>query len=160
MSLNEHNLASLLGIAPTTRALLDVSFEDLHKVISQIARANPAMEQDIRPVASDKLFANGLSKDVQTLLAAGMTKSERVKSMIDGWYAPLMGDRLAARFAHEYSKFKESGYAPDEIFGALHQFAGGMRRQSPSEEAAVLAILAFLFEKCEIFEASRPSAIQ
>jgi hypothetical protein len=40
----------------------------------------------------------------------------------------------------------------DETFHALWKFAGGGNQKSIQHEAAVLALLAFLFEECDIFE--------
>jgi hypothetical protein len=41
----------------------------------------------------------------------------------------------------------------NEAFFELWKFAGGGSQKSIELEAAVLAVLAFLFEECEIFEA-------
>jgi len=41
---------------------------------------------------------------------------------------------------------------PDEIFGRLEQWAGGTRNALPSHKAAILAVMAYLFDECEIFE--------
>jgi hypothetical protein len=46
-------------------------------------------------------------------------------------------------------------YPPDEIFAELWGFAGGGRYLQSSKELATLALLAFLFEQCDIFEAAR-----
>jgi hypothetical protein len=46
---------------------------------------------------------------------------------------------------------KSVGLGPDEIFGELQAFAGGMDRE-PSRQAAVLAVLSYFFESCDIFE--------
>lgn len=44
------------------------------------------------------------------------------------------------------------GMTPDAIFGKLQEFAGGSQRGDSGHEAAVLAVLAYLFEQCDIFE--------
>lgn len=41
---------------------------------------------------------------------------------------------------------------PDEIFGRLEAWAGGTANTTPAHKAAVLAVMAYLFDKCEIFE--------
>ena len=42
--------------------------------------------------------------------------------------------------------------ANDDIFSGLQKFIAGDAVASPSHQAATLAILAFFFEACEIFE--------
>jgi hypothetical protein len=46
---------------------------------------------------------------------------------------------------------------PDRIFQELQAFAGGLGRGSPEHEAAVVTVLAYLFEECDIFE--RPGEV-
>lgn len=41
---------------------------------------------------------------------------------------------------------------PDETYDQLRAFAGGFGRRSITYEHAVTAVLAFLFERCDIFE--------
>jgi hypothetical protein len=43
---------------------------------------------------------------------------------------------------------------PDIIFRKLQEFTGGRELGSPTDQAAVLAVLAYLFEQCDIFERS------
>ena len=41
---------------------------------------------------------------------------------------------------------------PDLIFERMREFAQGDRRLDSAREAAMLAVIAYLFEQCEIFE--------
>jgi hypothetical protein len=41
--------------------------------------------------------------------------------------------------------------SPDEIFTELQTFAGGMDGV-PSQQAAVLSVMSYFFERCDIFE--------
>jgi len=50
---------------------------------------------------------------------------------------------------------KNEGIAPDEIFLGLQVFAGGELTQEPKHQAAVLSVLAYLFDECDIFERER-----
>jgi hypothetical protein len=68
------------------------------------------------------------------------------------YWRGLLGDNVAASFKREYEAYREVGMVPDLIFGKLQEFAGGSQRGTPRYEAAVLAVLAFLFEQCDIFE--------
>lgn len=156
--LGESELASLLGPAPTDGTMLTVKFKDIEVVLKAIAGQAPADGVDMRPVPKDKIQKNALSADVVTLLQAGMKRSHLVGKFFEGWHDATFGDFVAASFKAKYLELKRTGLAPDAIFCELQAFAGGRSRTSAENEAAVLAILAFLFEECEIFERPTPAA--
>lgn len=148
------DIASLLGEAPSGRAMLDLGFTDLQPVIAAIAREAQPAEVDIHPVPADKMSINGLSTEVEVMLSAGMTKAELVTKFFDTHTDPGLGDRIAGSFRTEYIRLKGLGLPPDTIFYELQKFAGGAERKVPAHEAAVLAVLAHFFEECDIFERS------
>ena len=81
-----------------------------------------------------------------------MTRSEIVKKYLRGIADQTRYDRMAAAFRLRYQELKGEGRAPDDIFSGLQKFIAGEAVASPSHQAATLAILAFFFEACEIFE--------
>lgn len=107
---------------------------------------------EVRPVPPEKLEYNKLSDSVEILLKAGMTKASLVERFFREWHDPTYGPEIAAAFRAEYEKLKAQRKPPDEIYMALLEFAGGTCRGSAEEEAGVLAVLAYLFETCGIFE--------
>lgn len=150
--LAEEDLVSLLGPAPTNRDLLNLRFEHLQIVLQTIAREKVPLEQDIRPVPADKVETNKLSDNVVTLLRAGSRRSVLVKQFFEKWHDPTFGDQVAEAFKRHYQKLKDAGLPPDLIFQELQAFAGGSRLNTPDHQAAVLAVLAYYFEQCDIFE--------
>lgn len=150
--LKDEDIVSLLGLAPGMSDLANLQFEDLEVVLLAIAQDNPKPGKKIRPVPAGKLAANCLSQSVETLLKAGMTKADLVKRFFDRWHDANLGDRVAERFRRKYVELRRKKLLPENIFQELLAFAGGADRGSPSHEAAVLAVLAHLFEECEIFE--------
>ncbi len=154
-SLNEVDLASLLGPAPSAKDMFDVRYDNIHEVLRHIAKQEAPIFQDLRPVPPEKLQFNRLSESVRILLTAGMQKSELVRNFFTDHYDPQYGDEVAAAFKKEYNRFRNLEMDPDLIFRKLQEFTGGTDQGTPAEQAAVLAVLAYLFEQCEIFE--RPS---
>lgn len=59
---------------------------------------------------------------------------------------------LKFRNGQEYEKLRELEPEPDMIFYKLELFTGGQDKGTPIYEAAVLAVLAYFFEQCDIFE--------
>jgi hypothetical protein len=154
-ALCDADIAALLGEAPAPKTISALGFEDLRPVINTIAQQEPLAEADIKPVPQDKLEANGLSEAVKALLVAGMRQSHLVHRLFATWYDPQLGDRVARGFRARYEQLRDEKITGDDAFLELWKYAGGSSRETPKREAAVLAVMAFLFEECEIFEASR-----
>lgn len=153
--LKQTDLASLLGPVPSRQDVIDVKFQDLELVLLAIAQQPVPPNPDLRPVSPRKLAANGLSSWVHILLSAGMVSSVRVKQFFTQYHDPTLGDRVVQAFQKEYEALRDSGQSPDAIFVELQTLATGAPPASPQRQAAVLSVLAYLFEECDIFERPR-----
>ncbi|RYH16672.1 MAG: hypothetical protein EON54_28165, partial [Alcaligenaceae bacterium] len=87
-------------------------------------------------------------------LKIGMQKSQLVMQFFNTWNNPVYGEQIASAFKSQYVALKDATppLHPDEIFGRLEAWAGGMANMTPTHKAAVLAVMAYLFDRCEIFE--------
>lgn len=65
---------------------------------------------------------------------------------------PERKDEIAESFRHRYDEVRSDGLSPDEIFAQLQRHATGNGVSSPARQSAALAVLAFFFEECDIFE--------
>ncbi len=154
-SLSQTNLASLLGAVPSRGDVLNVQVPELQTVLLNIAAQPAPAEPDLRPVPLEKLTANGLTDGVRMLLALGMIASDRVKNFFARYHDPTLGDRVAQAFRREYESRQAEGLSADAVFAELQVFAGGQPPALPQRQAAVLAVLAYLFEACDIYERPR-----
>jgi hypothetical protein len=150
--LNFEDLVFLFGYPPTQNGLRQVGFRDLKLVLDTIAESPPVSDPDLQPPPSDKMERNALSEHTGSLLRAGMRKSERVRRFFSSYHDPVYGDRIVETFRQQYISLRESKLSPDEIFDELWKFAAGDRRKGSRHESSVLAVLAYLFEECDIFE--------
>jgi hypothetical protein len=150
MQLPEEALASLLGPAPSREGMINLGLADLAPVLDQVGRLTATSDPDLRPVPPDKLQRNMLSDAVAVLLKAGMTRADLVRRYFTN--QPLLQDQLAESFRAQYVQLRRKNIAPDEIFSALQRFAGGNVIPTPTVQNAVLAVLAFFFEECDVFE--------
>jgi hypothetical protein len=98
-TLNEADLASLLGPAPSSRDMLDVRYSNIQEVLRHIAGQEPPAIQDIRPVPPDKLNFNRLPTSVQTLLTAGMQKADLVGQFFNDHSSPTANCQLDSTLA-------------------------------------------------------------
>jgi hypothetical protein len=150
--LDELGIISIFGYAPSDRDIQNIRFDNLKPVLDHIASKRAADPPDLRPVPSNKLAANALSENVEILLSAGMKKADLVGEFFSKGHVPTYGDSIAEAFRDKYRELRTAGYLPDDIFSRLWEFAGGTEKGSPGHQAAVLAVLAHLFEQCDIFE--------
>jgi len=151
---------SIYGPAPTNEAKQNLMMKDLEEALHHIAQSDATETSSFMTVPPGKIEANRLSSSVSSLLKAGMEKAQLVRDYFDGHPDPLYGDRMATSFRVEYVKLRDSEplLHPDEIFTDLEQWAGRSPTSTPTQQVAILTILAYFFEQCEIFEA--PNAPQ
>jgi hypothetical protein len=153
--LDAPDLASLLGPIPSRYDLLNVKYPELEWVLTRLAAESPPSEVDLRPPSPRKMKANALSSGVHTLLTAGMQASHRVKDLFEQHHDPRFGDRVIHTFRRKYEEIRDAGTVGDRIFLELQEFATGGLMPTPDRQAAVLTVLAYLFEACDIFERPR-----
>jgi hypothetical protein len=151
-SLGVPDVATLLGPAPGLQDMVSVSLGDIGRLLQHIALRPESADIDLRPVPGTKLVYNQLSEASGTLLRAGMTRAETVRKYFRGLADQSRYDRVASAFRMRYQQLRTEGYAPDDILSGLQKFISGDVVATPSHQAATLAILAFFFEACEIFE--------
>ena len=151
--LSGSDLIFLFGPPITQQALMSLGFADLKPVLSHLV-AQPATTQDESPfpVSAEKLTYNALGSDVEALLKAGMTKSRMVRDYLARTINKEQATKIATSFRDEYQRLKAAGLSPLELFDGLRQFAYGPGLPDGKTEVATLAILAYLFEECDIFE--------
>ena len=148
------DLESWFGIAFDMQASANLGYEELHAVLQHIQLTPPDDPDDVREVSRGKIEANLLSPSVADFLKIGMQKYRLVEGFFLHWQNPNYEEQLAIAFNDTYMEFRDQEPAlhPDRIFAKLEEWAGGTATKIPTEKAAVLAILAYFFDKCVVFE--------
>lgn len=142
------------GNAPTSETKAKLGFKDLQIVLERLTSTPPPLDQPIKDVPRGKIEANALSESAATLLKEGMAKTPLVEAFFNYWHDPTLGEQIATSFRIQYGKLREE-LTPNKIFHALQAWAGGEQRGTPEHELAVLTIIAYYFERCDIFEEPR-----
>jgi hypothetical protein len=145
-------LVGLFGRPPSRQDFERLTFEPIAKVLVAIHGQPPQALDSIQPVSPEKLEANSLNANVADYLRLGRQREHLVQQYFEKHPNPTFGDEVAAAFRGEYLRLKADGLAPDDVFASLQDFAGGTTRGGVEHEAAVLAVLSYLFERCDIFE--------
>jgi len=151
MGLALHQLEDLFGVVPSQRTLERLDFAALRLILVAIQRQQPPADPPLAAPSPRKLQSNTLSVDAAGLLCQGRRREKLVQDFFDAWPDPSFGEAIAEGFRNRYEALKTAGLGPDAIFGELQAFAGGMDGE-PSRQAAVLAVLSYFFERCDIFE--------
>lgn len=152
LGLTPKKLTLMFGRPPNIRDFEALSFEPVARVLAAIRAREPMPTESIEPVSPAKLEANKLSKTVADYLKLGRHRERLVQDYFEQHPNPMFGEEVASAFREEYRRRKDDGLDPNEIFAALQAFAGGTSRGDSEHEAAVLAVLSYLFERCDIFE--------
>jgi hypothetical protein len=152
--LSLQDLESWFGPSLTMEANVNLGYSDLMAVLTHISVTPVPTTSVVKDVSRGKIEANLLSQAVADFLKIGMQKSPLVAQFFNSWKNPTYGEQIAQTFRREYIALRDSIplLHPDEIFGRLEAWAGGSANTTPTHKAAVLAVMAYLFDKCEIFE--------
>lgn len=156
--LSPDDLQSWFGLtAPSDETKMRLGFSDLQVVLETIADRAVPTSQDVKDVPMGKIEANALSESVATLLKAGMAKAPLVEAFFRQWHDEALGERIAESFKARYLELRK-GFRPNDLFAEIQAWAGGDGRGSPEHQLAVLTVIAYYFERCDIFEAPRKPA--
>lgn len=145
---------SWFGQAPSETTRTRLGFKDLEVVLETISTQSGFADRPVRDVPRGKIEANALSESVATLLKEGMVKAPLMEEFLSKWHDTTLGERIAQAFRAEYEALCVK-HLPNQVFAELQAWAGGANRGTPEHELAVLTVMAYYFERCDIFEEPR-----
>lgn len=101
----------------------------------------------------EKISRNGLGDSSTLLITMGLAKAKEVGKFVENVakLSPSFPNALKTGFLNKYVLLMDSGLQGDGLFQGMCDFSAGGSRDWP-RKAAGLAVVAYLFEKCEIFE--------
>ncbi len=151
--IGEDDASLMYGSVPNSEDLRSLSLRDLQPVIDVLEASDidPAIPIP-PPPSAEKLEKNNLSQEVADLLRLGRRKSHLVETYFKTIGHVEHGERIAEAFRNRYISLKSTGMSPDHIFRQLQELAGF--EGSPKRQAAVMAVIIYFFDKCDIFEDS------
>jgi hypothetical protein len=151
--LSDGNLRRLFPPFPDTFTVDHIGFKDIQPVLRHLETASVPLELYISPPSPKKLSYNGFSPDSEEWLRRGRRKARLVGQYFEtNVVNPGLGEEIAERYRQRYQELDTAEWPSDEILRELYGFTGGFRFQDQHEQAAVLAVLAYFFELCDIFK--------
>jgi len=154
-NLTETQVEGLLGPTATHHDSCNLQIEELRDLVRDVAQSAESMTataSPIDPVSAEKLDANDLPGHWRSLIAGGWQNAHLVASYLDRHPEPLTGERIAKLFNEKYQYLKAQHLCPGSIMTELYQLVTGTGTVAPQRQVAAQALLAHLFESCDIFE--------
>jgi hypothetical protein len=148
------DLSPWLGAAPTEETKAALGFHTLQPVLESLANTTTPSDIPVLDVPAGKLESNALSDAVASLIRHGMAKTPLIEKFFSQWHDESLGERIAEEFRNHYVRLRET-LPPSRIFEELQKWAGGSERGTPEHEMAVITVIAYYFERCDIYEAPR-----
>ena len=145
----------LLGPVATNQDAQNLQVDQLKSLIDDLVRANEDTDnvlKQIVPVPGDKLQTNGLPIYWHDLISGGWRNAHLVSAYFNEHHDPLRGERIAIMFRDRYDYLKSQKIHPASIMDNLYEYITGIGTVSPARQVAAQALLAHLFESCDIFE--------
>ena len=136
-------------------AFAQVGFPELQIATEWVNRFQPAQDtQDYSVLPPEaKIRKNDLKNGSRVTITMGLSVAKLVGDFVqhEAQIAEDYPERLKAGFLAEYFQRRREGLRGDDLFDLMCNFAQrGMQGQA--RRSAGLAVLVYLFEKCDVFE--------
>jgi hypothetical protein len=155
LALEISKIEDLLGVAASSRDAQDLQATELRELVAALGIAAEEMHFDvtaIKPVPPEKLTYNDLPSHWQALIASGWQNTGLVAKYFNHHYDPLVGEKIAQIFRVRYQYLKAQQLNPGAIMTELYATVAGIGNVTAPRQVAAQALLAYLFECCDIFE--------
>lgn len=153
--LPEREVIRLLGPTASAEDTKHMRLEEVAGVISAvIAGVDAELQPNTppKPVPYNKMTLNSIPATWRTLLVSGSANAAYVQDYLNAHPDPETGSRLARIFRHRYHDLKAQRLPAGAIMTSLYEGITGIGSVSPVRQVAAHALLAYLFEACDIFE--------
>ena len=149
--LTENAKRTLFGPVPDPATANDMTLDDIEPVVEKLESLPLEVAEGPLPAPTlEKLEMNELSNYVKILLRNGRLKDRLVRKYFEKGVVVEKGEQIAVAIRAKYAECKVQGLTPDEIFERMQLFVGygGV----PRRQVASMAVIAYFFERCDIFE--------
>lgn len=153
--LSEAEIIRLIGPAANAADTQNLRIEEVAGLISVVMGS---VSGDVPPAAApkpvpfNKMETNEIPTLWRGILKAATPNAAFVQDYVNEHPDPEMGGRLARIFRGRYDALKLQGLGPGEILHTLYEGITGVGAVAPARQVAAQALLAYLFEACDIFE--------
>ncbi|WP_199433874.1 ABC-three component system protein [Qaidamihabitans albus] len=153
--LDRAEVEDLLGTQLPVRELTyGVALEELEPLLDHLRSQRLRVENpdDILAVSGRKLDFNEFSDDVKDDLRRMMVRSNEIEAYYAGRVDITERDEVARGFHEEFVRLRGEFDDPDDVLWQLELYVLGNASAPLNRRRAVMAILAYFFETCDIFD--------
>jgi hypothetical protein len=153
--LSNTNIGQLLGPQATNQDAQNLQVEELRDLVNGIVSATELSVPDpnpIMPVPVNKLDVNKLPRYWHLAIAGGWKNAHIVVTYLGSHPDPLRGQDISKLFNQHYQYLRAQLLPPGSIMDGLYEYVTGIGSVAPARQVAAFALLAHLFESCDIFE--------
>jgi len=136
------------------QAMPGIGFAELEVVCNALLGIPLQPNENFIPTApAEKMKKNRLSGNLLRKLPLGLSRFTEVEAFIQSFARTdsQFPERLKAGFVKRYNEYLVREISGDALFETLHDFASS-GSSNFERQAAGLAVLCYLFQKCEVFE--------
>ena len=134
--------------------ITSISFAELDTVTKALVNNGEPSYDSITVIPPrEKMARNGLTTETNQLFNIGLVQSKQVEQFVEGMSgldSTFVG-RLISGFVNEYQRQRQEGLQGDALFEAMRLFSAQGKLEI-QYQCAGLAVLIYLFERCEVFE--------
>lgn len=153
--LDETSLFDLLGPAATAEDTQNLKLEEVRRLTDSLMASistGTVLNGPVKPVPSDKLTFNQLPGHWVQLLTMASSNGPFIQEYFEKNSDVELGAKIAHAFSSRYLALKQEALKPGQIMEALYEQTTGIGSVSTVRQVAAQALLAYLFDACEIFE--------
>ena len=140
--------------AALAQAMAEITFHELDDITQTLISDGTFSSDGMNLVPlREKMDRNGLTDQTHQLFTIGLMQSKEVEHFVESmtsFNSRFIG-RLTSGFVDEYHRQRAAGYEGDSLLAAMQRFSARGRTQIRYQSAG-LAVLVYLFERCEVFE--------
>lgn len=153
--LERNEIEDLLGCEiPVSDRVYSIGLDDLEPLLTHLIAQRRQVTSPVpaREVPPDKLDYNGLINEDRDEIVSAM----RFTPLVDLYYQQRRDvterDEVALGFSAYYQEIKTGAADAAHVLWKLQEYVAGNARARPEKERAVIVVLAYFFETCDIFE--------
>jgi hypothetical protein len=134
------------------KSIPSITFAELDVVLKYISTVDVSSVEDLALIhPEEKIKKNNLSSSIDRLIRMGVSQAGLVKNFLNSNLDLNFAERMRDKFVEKYKSLKQEGLDSDSIFYSLKEFASGNSSEIKIQTAS-LCVIAYFFERCDIFE--------
>lgn len=155
LGLSENDLIFLLGPVASAEDSMNMQVEEVATLMAGVINGmdeTPFADTKPNQPPLNKLELNRIEGHWRRILIGASVNATVVAAYVEQQPDPELGKRVAKVFTSRYAELDAEHLPPHAILTALYEGITGIGSVPPERQVAAQALLAYLFEACDIFK--------